>query len=142
MAYNLPLILLGTLCTIYVNLVIISTSDIPNFKSLNHDDLNYLELVMSYNGNLTWLIPMGGNFDQCIGMIANEHIRIGINSYEEMKTFKYLGSLVTNQNSIKEENEEKAGNSYYSLQTLLSSRLPSNNLKIKIYKTIILPGKY
>ena len=29
--------------------------------------------------------------------------------------------------------------SYYSVQTLLSSRLFSNNLKIKIYKTIILP---
>ena len=34
----------------------------------------------------------------------------------------------------------KAGNSYYySVQTLLSSRLLSMNLKIKIYKTIILP---
>jgi len=30
-------------------------------------------------------------------MIANEHIRIGSNSYEKVKTFKYLGSLVTNQ---------------------------------------------
>ena len=29
------------------------------------------------------------------GMIANEYIRIGSNSYEEVKTFKYLGSLVT-----------------------------------------------
>ena len=28
---------------------------------------------------------------------------------------------------------------YYSVQTLLSSRLLSKNLKIKIYKTIILP---
>ena len=34
----------------------------------------------------------------------------------------------------------KAGNScYYSVQTLLSSTLLSKNLKIKIYKTIILP---
>ena len=34
----------------------------------------------------------------------------------------------------------KAGNScYYSVQTLLYSRLLSNNLKIKIYKTIVLP---
>ena len=34
----------------------------------------------------------------------------------------------------------KAGNScYYSVQTLLSSRVLSKNLKIKIYKTIILP---
>ena len=59
-----------------------------------------------------------------------------------METFKYLGSFLTNQNSIQEEIKcgLKAGNScYYSVQTLLSSRLLSKNLKIKIYKTIILP---
>ena len=37
------------------------------------------------------------------GLIANEYIRIGRNSYEKVKTFKYLGSLLTNQNSIQEE---------------------------------------
>ena len=76
------------------------------------------------------------------GMVANEHIKIGSNSYEKVKTCKYLGSLLTNQNSIQEEIKYrlKAGNScYYSIQTPLSSRLLSNNLKIKIYKTIILP---
>ena len=74
------------------------------------------------------------------GMIANEHIKIGSNSYEKVKTFKYLGSLLTNQNSIQKEIQcrLKAGN-YYSVQILLSSRLLSTNLKIKIYKTIILP---
>ena len=49
---------------------------------------------------------------------------------------------MTNQNSIQEEIKcrLKGGNScYFSVQTLLSSRLFSNNLKIKIYKTIILP---
>ena len=75
-------------------------------------------------------------------MIANAHIKIGSNSYEKVKTFKYLGSLLTNQNYIQEEIKcrLKPGNScYYSVQTLLSSRLLSKNLKIKIYKTIILP---
>ena len=55
---------------------------------------------------------------------------------------KYLGSSLTNQNSIQEEIKcrLKAGNScYYSVQTLLWPRLLSKNLKIKIYKTIILP---
>ena len=33
------------------------------------------------------------------GMIANEHIKIGSNSYEKVETFKSLGSLVANQNS-------------------------------------------
>ena len=76
------------------------------------------------------------------GMIANTHIKIGSTSYEKVKTFKYMDSLLTNQNSIQEEIKcrIKAVNScYYSVQTLLSSRLFSKNLKIKIYKTIILP---
>ena len=50
-------------------------------------------------------------------------------------------TLLTNQNYIQEEIKcrLKAGNScYYSVQTLLSSRILSKNLKIKIYKTIIL----
>ena len=34
------------------------------------------------------------------GMTANAHIKIGSNSYKKVKTFKYLGSLLTNQNSI------------------------------------------
>ena len=74
-------------------------------------------------------------------MIANAHIKMGSNSYEKVKMFKYFGSSFTNQNSIQEEIKciLKAGNScYYSVQTLLSSRLLSKNLKIKIYKTIIL----
>ena len=60
------------------------------------------------------------------GVIVNEHIKIGSNSYEKAKSFKYLGSLVINENSIQDEIKcrLKAGNScYYSVQTLLSSRL-------------------
>ena len=59
-----------------------------------------------------------------------------------MKTFKYLGSLLTKKNSIQDEIKSrlKAGNACcYSVHALLSSRLLSKNLKIKIYKTIILP---
>ena len=51
----------------------------------------------------------------------------------------YLGSLLTSQNSIHEERKcrLKAGNSsYYSVQTLLSSRLHFMNFKIKIFKII------
>ena len=51
------------------------------------------------------------------------YIKIDSNSYEKVKTFKYLGCLLTNQNSIQEEIKcrLKAGNScYYSVQTLLS----------------------
>ena len=49
------------------------------------------------------------------GLIANEHIRIGSNSYEKVKNFKYLSSLVMNQTSIQEEIKcrREAGNSCY-----------------------------
>ena len=76
------------------------------------------------------------------GVIANENIKMGSNSYEKVKTFKYLNSLLTNQNSIQEEIKcrLKADNScYYLVKTHMSSTLLSKNLKIKIYETIILP---
>ena len=75
------------------------------------------------------------------GMVANERITICNNSYEKVKTFKYIGPLLTDKNPIYERIKfrRKAGISCYSVQTLLFSRLPSKNLEIKIYKTIILP---
>jgi len=56
--------------------------------------------------------------------------------------FKYLGTTLTNQNSVAEEIKSrlKSGNAcYHSVQNLLSSGLLSKNLKIKIYRTVILP---
>ena len=58
------------------------------------------------------------------------------------KEFKYLGTTLTNKNSIQEEIKSrlKLGNAcYYSVQNRLSSSLLSKKLKIKIYRTIILP---
>ena len=63
-------------------------------------------------------------------------------SIESVEEFKYLGTKLTNKNSIQEEIKSrlKLGNAcYYSVQNLLSSSLLSKNLKIKIYRTIILP---
>ena len=63
-------------------------------------------------------------------------------STERVKEFKYLGTILTNQNSIQEEIKcrLKSGNAcYYLVQNLLSSSLLSKPLKIKIYRTIILP---
>ena len=52
------------------------------------------------------------------------------------------GKSLTNQNCIPEEIKSRlrSGNAcYHSVQNLLSSRLLSKNLKIKIYRIIILP---
>ena len=63
-------------------------------------------------------------------------------SFERVEEFKYLGTTLTNQTSVQEEIKSrlKSGNAcYHSVQNLLSSRLLFKNLKIKIYRTIILP---
>ena len=69
-------------------------------------------------------------------------MRIDNSTFERVEEFKYLGTTLTNQNSIPEEikNRLRSGNAcYHSVQNLLSSRLLSKNLKMKIYRTIILP---
>ena len=78
--------------------------------------------------------------DQNAGRIHS--MKMDNSSIERVEEFKYLGTTLTNQNSIQEEVKcrLKLGNAcYYSVQNLLSSRLLSKTLKIKIYRTIILP---
>jgi hypothetical protein len=72
----------------------------------------------------------------------NRDIKIANRSFENVSQFKYFGTSVTNKYSIQEEIKRRlnSGNACYnSVQNLLSSRLLSKNLKIRIYKTIILP---
>jgi len=78
--------------------------------------------------------------DQNAGRIHS--MKIDNSSFGRVEEFKYLGTTLTNQYSIREEikNRLKLGNAcHYSVQNLLSSRLLAKNLKINIYRTIILP---
>ena len=72
----------------------------------------------------------------------NRSVRTDNSTFERVEEFKYLGTILTNQNFIPEEIKSRlrSGNAcYHSVQNLLSSRLLFKNLKIKIYRTIILP---
>jgi hypothetical protein len=71
----------------------------------------------------------------------NRDIKIANTSYENVVKFKYLGMTETNQNLIHEEINSIFNSDStlcHSVQNLLSSNLLSKNVKIKIYKTIIL----
>ncbi|KAJ4443868.1 hypothetical protein ANN_05655 [Periplaneta americana] len=75
-------------------------------------------------------------------IVRNGNIKTGDLSFEEVEKFKYLGATVTNINDTREEIKRRInmGNAcYYSVEKLLSSSLLSKNLKVRIYKTVILP---
>jgi hypothetical protein len=72
----------------------------------------------------------------------DDSVKTDNSSIERVEDFKYLGMTLTDQNSIQEEIKSrlKLGNAcYYLVHNLLSSRLLTKNLKLKIYRNIILP---
>jgi hypothetical protein len=69
-------------------------------------------------------------------------IKIASRAFEDVAMFKYHGTRLKDQNHMHEEIKSRlnSGNAcYHKVQSLLSSRLLSRNLKVKIYRTILLP---
>jgi MarR-like DNA-binding transcriptional regulator SgrR of sgrS sRNA len=78
------------------------------------------------------LVSCDQNADQ------NRDIKVGNRAFENLSQFKYLGTIVTNQNLIQEEINRRLNSAnacYHSIQNLLSSRLLSKNVNVRIYKT-------
>jgi len=94
------------------------------------------EIGLEVNADKTKYMIMSR--DQNAG--RSDSMKIDNSSIERVEEFKYLGTTLTNKNSIQEEIKSrlKLGNAYYSVQNLLSSSLLSKKLKIEVYRTIIL----
>ncbi|KAJ4442239.1 hypothetical protein ANN_12105 [Periplaneta americana] len=109
-------------CNIITGILLEASKEIG--LEVNPEKTKYM--IMSHNENI----------------VRNGNIKIGNLSFEEVEKFKYLGATVTNINNTREEFKHSInmGNAcYYSVEKLLSSSLLSKNVKIRIYKTVILP---
>ena len=90
------------------------------------------EIGLEVNADKTKYMVM--SWDQNAGQTHS--MKIDNSSFERVNEFKYLGTTLTNQNSIQEEIKSrlKSGNAgYHSVKKLLSSSLLFKNLKIKLY---------
>jgi len=84
------------------------------------------EIGLDVSANVTKYMVMSR--DQNAGRIYS--VRIDNSTFDRVEEFKYLGTTLTNQNSIAKEinSRLKSGNAcYHSVQNLLSSRLLSKN---------------
>jgi len=77
------------------------------------------------------------------GNNGNRYILIKNEIIEKVNKFKYLRAYVTIKNEVTEEIKSRLVSAnacfFYSVQKLLTSRLISRKLKLKIYITVILP---
>jgi hypothetical protein len=81
-------------------------------------------------------------FMSCHQTAGQSNETVANKSFERVAKFKYMGATLTDQNCIHEEIRSRlnSGNAcFLAVQNLLSSHLLSRNVKIRIYKTIILP---
>jgi hypothetical protein len=96
------------------------------------------EIGLEVNAEKTKYVVMSQ--DQTAGQ--NHNIQVDNKPFESVEQIIYLGTSLTNQNSIHEDIKSrlKSRNAcYYSEQDLLSSSLISKNINIKNYRTVILP---
>ncbi|KAJ4426285.1 hypothetical protein ANN_27097 [Periplaneta americana] len=100
-----------------------------------------MEKTISYLQKAFWSAIQDSHFErdtkECL-----DTMKITSQLMDAVEKFKYLGATVKNINDTQEEIKHRInmGNAcYYSVEKLLSSSLLSKNLKVRTYKTVILP---
>jgi hypothetical protein len=86
-------------------------------------------------------------FNYCVLAILlfstkSQYVKTGNSSFEMVEQFRYVGTTLTNQNSIQEDSKEQTEVKERLLSfgaASLSSSLLSKTIKIKIYRTVVLP---
>jgi hypothetical protein len=69
-----------------------------------------------------------------------QHIELEGHTFRRVSPFKYLGSIITQDNELKIEVSSRiqlANKGYYGLEKVLKSRTISKNLKIRMYMTLL-----
>ena len=114
----------GSIHTIKKNAEALVVASMETELEVNADKIKYMVMSRDHNAG------------------RSHSIKNDDSSFEMVEEFKYLGTTLTNQNSIQGhiKGRLKSGNTcYLSVQNLLSSSLLFINIKIKIHRTIILP---
>ena len=74
--------------------------------------------------------------------LTGNKLEIDTTSFESVQSFKYLGSVINQNNTVEEEIKERliAGNKVFCAnQKMLQSKLSSRKSKLKLYWTLIRP---
>jgi hypothetical protein len=74
--------------------------------------------------------------------VGGNKLEIDTTSFESVRSFKYLESVVNQNNTIEEEIKERitAGNkTFYANRKVFQSKLLSRKSKLKLYRTLIRP---
>jgi hypothetical protein len=112
-------------------------------RNLVYADVNILgRCIHAMKKNTKALVVASKEIGLEVNAAQNHNIKVDNKSFEMVEQLKYLGTTLMNRNSIQEEIKSrlKSGKARYHLvQDLPSSSLLSKNIKINIYRTIILP---
>jgi len=109
-------------------------------KSLGKKLIKAAEKVgLTVNDDKTEYLVVSRN-NQNYGL--EQHIELEVHKFKKVSQFKYLGSIIIQDNELKTKVSlriQLANKGYYRLERILKSRTLSQNLKIRMYMTLLRP---